>query len=229
VPGYRYHAFADVSVHDLVPRTPTGLFDRLWTRLVVKLFWRIEQQQLQWASQSFLDGAVVGSGCRITARAWCVNPGPRENVSIGDRVICRGLIESERFHPGTVVIGDEVYLGDDTILSSAERIEIGRNTMLAHGVQIFDNDSHPLDPALRERDQRIAVGAEQGARRGIARSPVVIGERVWIGFNSIVLKGVRIGDGAIVAAASIVTNDVPPNTVVAGNPAHVVREIVPVG
>jgi acetyltransferase-like isoleucine patch superfamily enzyme len=56
-------------------------------------------------------------------------------------------------------------------------------------------------------------------------SPVVIEDKVWIGFNVIILKGVRVGEGAVVAAGSVVTKDVPPYCVVAGNPAHVVKEL----
>lgn len=190
-----------------------------------KLFREMEREQLRWAIQSFLDGAVVGSGCRLTGRAWCVNSGPKANIRIGDHVICRGLVRSEDFHPGEIIIGDEVYLGDDTILSSAERIKIGRGTMLAHGVHVFDNDSHPLHADLRERDRRIAVGIESGPRDDIVSAPIEIGEDAWIGFNSIILKGVRIGRGSVIAAGSVVTADVPPDTIVAGNPARVVREI----
>ena len=56
-------------------------------------------------------------------------------------------------------------------------------------------------------------------------APVVIGNRVWIGCNALVLKGVRIGDGAVVAAGTVVTRDVPANSLVGGNPARVIREL----
>ena len=59
----------------------------------------------------------------------------------------------------------------------------------------------------------------------VIRKPIVIKDKAWIGFNSIILKGVTIGEGAIVGAGSVVTKDVPPYTIVAGNPARIVREI----
>jgi acetyltransferase-like isoleucine patch superfamily enzyme len=227
VPGYRYHAFADAPIHDLMQPTRSGLLGRFWARLAIRLLWEMEREQLHWASRSFLGGAVVGAGCRITARAWCVNPGPKENIQIGNRVICRGLVRSESFHAGTIIVGDEVYLGDDSILSSAARIEIGRGSLLAHGVHVFDNDSHPIDPTVRERDHLIAVGAEVGVREEIAHAPIEIGPNVWVGHNSVILKGVRIGEGSVVAASSVVTSAVPAHVIVAGNPARIVREIRP--
>lgn len=186
---------------------------------------RIEGARLDRAVQSFLRGAVVGTGCRITAGALCINQGPQACIHIGDRVICRGLVRRESFHSGSIIIGDDVYLGDDTLLSSADRIEIGRHTMLAHGVHVFDNDSHPIDAVLRERDYLIATGRQSGARPDIAHAQIEIGENVWIGFGSIILKGVRIGDGSVVGAGSVVTSDVPSRTIVAGNPARHVRDI----
>ena len=123
------------------------------------------------------------------------------------------------------MIHSNVYIGDDTLISCTESIEIGSMTMIAHGVQIFDNDSHPLNSQEREFDYLIITNQKSGDRPKINTSPIKIGNNVWIGFNSIITKGVSIGDRSIVAAGSVVTKDVPANTLVAGNPAKIIREV----
>lgn len=223
--GYRYHAFAETPIYRYAPPTPRGLLSRLWTRLALKVFWKIEFEQVRWVCESFARGAVVGPDLQVTTRAWCVNPARRESIRLGRSVICRGLVRVERFHEGQIVIGDHVYLGDDTIISCAERVEIGAYTMLAHGAQVYDNDSHPMEATQRERDQLIAVGLLNGDRPGIGRAPVSIGDHCWIGTNAVVLKGVRIGPGTVVAASSVVASDLPPFSLAAGNPARVVRSV----
>jgi acetyltransferase-like isoleucine patch superfamily enzyme len=154
-----------------------------------------------------------------------VNDGPQDKVSLGAGSVCRGVIRRERFGDGRISIGQNVYIGDDCLLSCCERIAIDDFTLLGHGVQIFDNNSHPTDPAAREADWQAVSHA--GARPGdlIERAPVSIGSRAWIGFSSIILKGVSIGDGAIVAAGSVVTSDVDAHTLVAGNPAKAIRTL----
>jgi acetyltransferase-like isoleucine patch superfamily enzyme len=102
------------------------------------------------------------------------------------------------------------------VLAAAVSIEIGDGTLLAPNVQIYDNPSHPVSPAARLRNDSFAL---EDAR------PVRIGENVWIGTGAMVMRGVTIGDGSIVAAASVVTRDVPPASLVAGNPATVIRSI----
>ncbi|MEO8199502.1 MAG: DapH/DapD/GlmU-related protein [Gemmatimonadota bacterium] len=89
--------------------------------------------------------------------------------------------------------------------------------MIAGNVSIFDNTSHPVSPARRLAHQPIT---EQDV------APVIIGTNCWIGLNSIILRGVTIGDNSIVAAGSVVTKSVPPNSIVAGNPARLVKSIV---
>ena len=225
MPGYRYHAFAEAPIHRYSAPTGRGFLSRLWARLALRIFSKVEEEQIRWVCEAFARGAIVGPGLHVTTRAWCVNPARPENIRLGHSVICRGLISVERFHNGQIVIGDNVYLGDDTIISSAERVEIGAYTMLAHGAQIYDNDSHPMDPTERERDQLIAVGRLRGERPGIGRAAVSIGDHCWIGTNAVVLKGVRIGPGTVVAASSVVASDLPPFTLAAGNPARVVRSL----
>jgi len=177
-----------------------------------------------WAS--FDSSAIVGERCLLGANAWCVNQGARDRIVIHDEVVCRGILRVESFGDGRIVLGDRVYVGDDTILSSAERIEIGPGTLVAHGVQIFDNNSHPLDPDARASDWRAVVSGGARTADGIERAPVIIGRDAWIGFGSFVLKGVTIGDGAVVAAGSVVTTDVAERSIVAGNPARELRRLL---
>ena len=83
--------------------------------------------------------------------------------------------------------------------------------------------ARPGYPAARLADY--ASVQTHGERGAIAAKPVTIGARAWIGFNAIIMKGVTVGENSVIAAGSIVTRDVPPNAVVAGNPATIVKTI----
>ncbi|MFH1478591.1 MAG: acyltransferase [Candidatus Omnitrophota bacterium] len=184
-----------------------------------------ETQKAQLAWEVFKKNSIMGQDCRIGPNAWCVNSGRREDIRLGNRVFCRGLLRCGTRGNGCIFIGDEVYIGDDTIISAENYIEIGQLTMIAHGVHIIDTRGHPLDPYLREQDWRIQMGDTHGTRPIVPSAPIRIGKRVWIGFNSAIFRGVAIGDNAIIAAGSVVVEDVESNTMVAGNPACVVKKI----
>jgi acetyltransferase-like isoleucine patch superfamily enzyme len=201
MPIDRHHAFASGRVY-----APPSLTVRLTGRGAAAA-WR-----------AFERCAEVGTDVMLGRSAWCANSGPRERVRVGDRVVCRGILRRELFGDGLLEIGDDVYIGDDCIVSCSEHVTIGNGTLLGHGVQIFDNNSHPVDPAARKRDWSAIRGG--GAREKVASAPVTIGEHAWIGFGAFVLKGVTIGDAAIVGAGSVVTRDVAGGSVVAGNPAQ---------
>ena len=115
-----------------------------------------------------------------------------------------------------LIIGDDVIIGYRCEINVAESVRIGRHVLIATGVKIFDNNSHPIDPERRR------TGAPM-TRDEIA--PVVIHDDVWIGMEAVILKGVTIGQGAIVAIGSVVTKNVPARAIVAGNPAKVVKVI----
>ncbi len=142
-------------------------------------------------------------------------------VSIGDRVRIGGnatFIVSYKANPNpTIEIGDNVYVGYATLFSCAERITLGNNILIAAGAQFYDNNNHPIDPEARR--QNLPVGKEDVA-------PITIEDDVWIGSHAVILKGVTVGRGSVVALSSVVTKDVPPMSVVAGNPAKVVKQIV---
>ena len=115
-----------------------------------------------------------------------------------------------------LVIGNRVSVNYQTSISVATRVEIGDDTMIAGNVQIYDNISHPLSPSRRLRHESFTLDEA---------APITIGKNVWIGNAAIVMRGVTIGDNAVVAAGSIVTKDVRPDTLVAGSPARVIKSI----
>src|SRR6266550_1183512 len=91
---------------------------------------------------------------------------------------------------------------------------------------IFDSDFHPLEPAQRLIDAQALAPyfKNRPPRPKLKTAPVKIADNVWIGMNATILKGVTIGENSVVAAGSVVTKSVPPNIVVAGNPAVVVKK-----
>lgn len=111
---------------------------------------------------------------------------------------------------GCIHIGNAVMISPGVRISASDEIRIGHGCMMANGVYITDCDWH---------------GIYDRMNRDPEPKPVHIGDNVWIGDHATVLKGVTIGDNSIVAACSVVTRDVPPNVIVAGNPAQVVKTL----
>lgn len=208
------HAFSN----GLVFEEPTGLLaavlaTRSWQHARrIRRIWRV-----------FVAQAQVEAGVRLSLAARLVNLGERDKVTIRSRGIVRGMLKNER--GGRIELGPGVYIGDGVIISAATDVVIGAYTMVAHGVQIFDNNTHPTDPAERVKHLRIIVGEEPPAPVSIGKAPIHIGQRCWIGMNSLVLKGVTIGDNTIIGAGSVVVNDIPAGVVAVGNPARVTRSL----
>ncbi|MFN0161664.1 MAG: acyltransferase [Burkholderiales bacterium] len=171
------------------------------------------------------DHGTVGRGSVIYPSARLVNShGGSEAISIGENSHVRGELLTFG-HGGRVRVGDYCYVGEQTRIWSAKSITIGDRVLIAHLVSIFDNLTHPFDPVLRHRQFRAIVTTGQPRSIDLQESPVVIEDDAWIAAHSVVLAGVRIGRAAIVGAGSVVTSDVAPYTVVAGNPARFVREV----
>jgi acetyltransferase-like isoleucine patch superfamily enzyme len=120
----------------------------------------------------------------------------------------------------TIEIGDYCYLANASLVCT-ERISIGSYVMIAGGVTIADSDFHPIGPARRVADTiALSLRGDRARRPEVGVRPVVIEDGVWIGWNATILKGVRIGAGAVVAPGALVNRDVPPGVQVAGNPAR---------
>lgn len=183
------------------------------------MLWRRTKQILVYDPMLRYRCKAVGKGIYFESRFPLVMG--YGSIYIGDRVRISGnvcLIASYKRNPDpTIVIGDEVYLGFASTLSCADKITIGNRVLIAQFASIYDNNNHPIDPAARAKN--MPINEEDIA-------PVVIEDDVWIGAHSVILKGVTVGKGAVVAMGSIVSKDVPPMTVVAGNPARVVKTII---
>jgi acetyltransferase-like isoleucine patch superfamily enzyme len=181
---------------------------------------------------------------------WWTEPIP-PNVEFGEGFYCE-TAQVFRFlrnkQSGALVFGkhDSVYagcsfsigvngrctVGDFTLLNGAlvmaeEKIEIGSHCLISWNVGIADSDFHPLDPAQRLIDAQAVAPffKDRPPRPKLKTVPVKISDNVWIGMNATILKGVTIGENSVVAAGSVVTKSVPPNTVVAGNPAVFVKQL----
>jgi acetyltransferase-like isoleucine patch superfamily enzyme len=160
--------------------------------------------------------------CRFRSRATvsknaCLLPGAKIfNCQNNPAAIVIGAdtaIRGELFvfgHGGGISIGKWGYVGEGTRIWSAEKIDIGDRVLIAHNVNIHDNDSHPLACDQRHQHYKnIMTSGHPQAPVNISSSPVTIEDDVWIGFGAVILKGVTIGKGSIIGAGSLITKDVP--------------------
>lgn len=177
---------------------------------------------------AFCKKANVNKSSLTTIGAvLCYNTGPKENVTIGDHCTIGGLFQA--FCGGKIFIGKNTYIGPSTVIQSKESVSIGESVIIANNVLIVDNNNHPVDPVMRLKMSACEdfMNDELWSWKYAASKPIVIEENVWIGRDSRILKGVTVGKGSIVALGAVVTKDVPPYTVVAGNPAKVVKRLDP--
>ena len=204
---------------------PTA-FQRIFWRALRPLSYRAQSKSDSYrAWQQFDRYTTIAHDVQLGPNAWCFNGKEnRTHITLHNKVMCRGLLRVENFGAGHIVIHPNVYIGDDSLFSCSNRIEIGSYTLIAHSVHIFDNDTHPVDWKMRFDDWKAIMEAQPHVKPQIASAPIIIGQHVWIGFNTIIMKGVTIGEKSIVAAGSVVTKDVPANTLVAGNPARIIRK-----
>ena len=143
---------------------------------------------------------------------------------------CNFIFESNK---GEIEIGDRTFINAGTNLISRSKIKIGNDVTIAWGCTLYDHNSHSLDWRERQndltqqlKDYRSGCNFIKNKNWNTVKSrPIVIEDRAWIGFDCTILNGVTIGEGAIIGAKSVVRNNVEPYTVVAGNPAVVIKRL----
>jgi len=202
--------------------------------LLVKLIKAVNKiylkRKLKKLYEYFSYNAIIADNFELEIGANIKNEsGDKSKIVIGN--CCKVLGEISCKSSGKVVIGNYTTIQDTVSIRCLKSITIGNFTGIAEGALITDNNTHPTSTeAWIAHRIRVAPGGPgyPGSGNGWELSdsaPVVIGDAVWIGGNSTILKGVTIGDGAIVARGAIVTKDVEPFTIVAGNPARKVKTL----
>jgi len=157
----------------------------------------------------------VGRNLRMEKLPYITGQG---RIIVGDNVYLSGksdfFVGGKNYSQPELIIGNNTFIGHDCSIRVNQKVSIGNNCLLAKGVMVFDNDGHPGD--YQKRRDNLPVDKKD-------IRPVIIEDDVWVGTRAIVLKGVRIGARSIIGAGSIVTQDVPSDSLVAGNPARTIK------
>jgi acetyltransferase-like isoleucine patch superfamily enzyme len=165
-----------------------------------------------------------GKNTRFTSKAIVQNTFRDNNrIKIGNNCNIGGYLMLFG-HGGNIEIGDDSFIGEDTRIWSAKKIKIGNRVLISHSVNIHDNISHPLDSSERHFDYKHIMSIGFRKENNIKEEEIIIEDDVWIGFNATIMRGVKIGKGAIIGAYSFVTKDVEEYSVVVGNPLKFIKK-----
>ena len=170
----------------------------------------------------FKRNASFGKNLEICSDSICHSDGDK-NITIGDH--CRIFAHIYSQDGGKVKIGDHTCIYLKTVIGSVNNITIGNYVIISNHVHIYDNNNHPTSPEARKQMCIDGFEGDAWQWKHADSKPIVIEDNVWIGEYAMILKGVTVGEGSIVAAHAVVTKDVPPYSIVAGNPARVVKKI----
>lgn len=179
-----------------------------------------------WMIMLDLRNHLIVSSCGIGSRLYG-RISIRKNggiVSVGDCSLLYGTIVTE-CEDSVVRIGRNVFIGGGTLFDCVDSITVEDDVLISYGCLFADSDNHSVSYSIRKKDLIDWKNGQQHDWQSTLSSPIKLSKGVWVGARAIVLKGVKIGEGAVVGAGSVVTKDVPPWTIVAGNPARIIREI----
>ena len=198
-------------------------------------FFKKEKPQKETANSILLKSKLIKVGVNSIIKGSSINIRNKSlskvYFSVGEDSVVNGNFIFENKN-GLVKIGDRSFIGGGGKFISINNITIGNDVLVSWGCTIIDNNAHSLKWSERKDDVKEWKRGIEENKIGyyknwtnVKSAPVVIEDKSWIGFDVVILKGVRIGKGAIVASRSVVTKDVPDWTIVAGNPAQLVREM----
>ena len=179
-------------------RMLTPKYARLWLRYLARRLLTAAGWRWETAGMPFLG------------RRLQIQIGRKGKIRFG-RFVWVGDGTKIRCHEGEVVIGDKTVLGQECTISAYQHVRIGEQCVIADRAMFID-----FDHGTAEAERPIRV-------QGIYKRDVDVGSNVWIGYGACILRGVRVGDNAVIGTNSVVTRDVPANAVVGGIPAQIIR------
>ena len=179
-----------------------GMLNQRYGRLLWRYLWR---RLLTGAGRRWRTDGFVFFGRHLE-----IQIGREAEVRFG-RFVWIGDGSKIRCHEGEVEIGAKTVMGQECTISAYRHVRIGEQCVIADRAMFID-----FDHGVVEVERPIRV-------QGIYMRDVEVGSNVWIGYGACILRGVRVGDNAVIGTNSVVTKDVPANAVVAGSPARIVR------
>ena len=174
--------------------------------------WLFRKKGITFGSNMSIKGriSVIGLGRIVIGDNFCMTSGDHINP-ISANIQASFFTDSP---DAKIIIGDNVGMSSTRIWIH-EGLTIGNNVKIGGGVLLIDTDCHPFDYSVR-----------RNSNAGTCSAPIVIEDDVWIGAQSIVLKGVTIGARSIIGAGSVVTKNIPSDCVAAGNPCKILKKMV---
>jgi len=191
---------------------PLAVAFRLYTRL------------RYWAKDRMNKRKIRACGRNTVIQGYVDARGARCNIVVGAECTLQGLLVTET-DAAEIRIGDNVFIGSNSVLDCATRIDIESDAMVSYECLLLDSNNHSNDAGVRRTDLSDVKYGRAYNWGAIPSRPIRIGRGAWIGARAIILKGVTVGEGAIVGAGSVVTKDVEPFTMVGGNPARLLRRL----
>lgn len=169
----------------------------------------------------------VGENCDISELDVLIvgQPKIKPSIRIGNNCCVKGKIiiyTSE----GKITIGDNVYIGPNTVLECYKSIDIGNHVLISTNCNIIDTNSHSMVSSERMND---TIDWQQGLHMknwtNVVSKSIIIKDNCWIGLRSIILKGVILNEGTVVAAGSVVSRNSESFSLLAGNPAKIIKTL----
>lgn len=181
---------------------------------------RLSRRWRWWKQRRLID--TVGE--RL-AFAGAVSKVANSTIRVGTDCAIFGRLVCNK-SPASISIGDRCFVGSGCLIDCCIGITVGSDVLVAQEVMIIDHNSHSVFWRYRQNDLQAHLRGGDGKDWSVVEmAPVMIGDRCWLGARSILLKGVSLGDGCVVGAGAIVTKSFPANSLIAGNPARLIRSI----
>lgn len=193
------------------------------SKAFLPLFYIHQSISLLWGNfvRIFYYQPIFAARCKRAGKDLNLRDGLPEihgdlSITIGEGCTIAGsarFVSGHSYDSPELTIGDYTTINENVWISASCSVTIGSYVRIARNALILDNPGHPID-ALRRRTKGVDIEQVK---------PVVVEDDVWIASEAIIMPGVKLGRGAVIGAGAVVTKDVPPYTVVGGNPARILR------